>query len=162
MVGRRSVCCHYLTMPNATDQLVATIEQIIQDIKINDPDFVLLDYGVPDYKWIYDKLDYALTWNGDYLDVFIFRVEEAMYDIRAVLHRIPKYIWVYNRLLKARRRHPFKFFWHEMRFNITDAEFWNREEKAGTIQALARGVLTRRKIHFALLSADADALRRIM
>jgi hypothetical protein len=31
-----------------------------------------------------------------------------------------------------------------------------------TIQALARGILTRRKIHFALLSPDADALKRIM
>jgi len=35
-------------------------------------------------------------------------------------------------------------------------------ENATTIQALARGVLTRRKIHFALLSSDPDALRRIM
>jgi len=35
-------------------------------------------------------------------------------------------------------------------------------KQATAIQALARGVLTRRKIHFALLSADADALRRIM
>ena len=31
-----------------------------------------------------------------------------------------------------------------------------------TIQALARGVLTRRKVHFALLSSDPDALARIM
>ena len=36
------------------------------------------------------------------------------------------------------------------------------EEGAKTIQALARGVLTRRKVHFALLSADPDALARIM
>jgi len=38
----------------------------------------------------------------------------------------------------------------------------NVNKQATAIQALARGVLTRRKIHFALLSADADALRRIM
>ena len=36
------------------------------------------------------------------------------------------------------------------------------EQSATTIQALARGVLTRRKVHFALLSADPDALARIM
>ena len=33
---------------------------------------------------------------------------------------------------------------------------------AQIIQALARGVLTRRKVHFALLSSDPDALARIM
>jgi len=33
---------------------------------------------------------------------------------------------------------------------------------AQIIQALTRGILTRRKIHFALLSADPDALERIM
>ena len=35
-------------------------------------------------------------------------------------------------------------------------------ERATTIQALARGVLTRRKVHFALLSSEPDALARIM
>jgi hypothetical protein len=35
-------------------------------------------------------------------------------------------------------------------------------EGARTIQALARGGLTRRTVHFALLSADPDALARIM
>ena len=35
-------------------------------------------------------------------------------------------------------------------------------DRATTIQALARGVLTRRKVHFALLSADPYALARIM
>lgn len=35
-------------------------------------------------------------------------------------------------------------------------------DSAVRIQALARGVLTRRKVHFALLSADPDALARIL
>jgi hypothetical protein len=35
-------------------------------------------------------------------------------------------------------------------------------DSAVRIQALARGVLTRRKVHFALLSADPYALARIM
>ena len=45
-------------------------------------------------------------------------------------------------------------------------DLWTEEDEdercAKVIQALARGVLTRRKIHFALLSADPDALARIM
>ena len=43
---------------------------------------------------------------------------------------------------------------------------WEEEDEddicARTIQALARGVLTRRNIHFALLSSDPDALASIM
>jgi hypothetical protein len=42
------------------------------------------------------------------------------------------------------------------------AEHSNDDLYAIIIQALARGILTRRKIHFALLSADPDALERIM
>ena len=39
---------------------------------------------------------------------------------------------------------------------------WYVKRCAQIIQALTRGILTRRKIHFALLSADPDALERIM
>ena len=52
------------------------------------------------------------------------------------------------------------------RFAMCLTNFWIGEDEdercAKVIQALARGVLIRRKIHFALLSADPDALARIM
>lgn len=48
------------------------------------------------------------------------------------------------------------------RLKFSQRKLRRANKEATTIQALARGVLTRRKIHFALLSADPDALRRIM
>ena len=46
-------------------------------------------------------------------------------------------------------------------FNAFVEKLWNRE-CATSIQSLVRGMLTRRKVHFALLSNDDDALARVM
>jgi hypothetical protein len=91
-------------MPNATDQLIATIEQIMQDT---------LETMDPDFEWIYDKLDDALTIEEHCFGAFIDKVQEILDDIGSILYRLPKYQWVYDTLDDARRLHPFKHVYPE-------------------------------------------------